>query len=94
MSSRETVHEAATRLLPAGAVFDCALPLSFVNECRELTSAEAAGQFVWLYDRAAPIFGRPFPLHNGALLVLSEFNYRGGYAYPVPHFFPEGVGHE
>ena len=84
MRNRETVGEAAARLLPAGATYDCALPQSFVDDLRQVTHAEAGGAFVWLYDSAAPIYGRPFPLHNGAILTLADYTARTGFAYPVP----------
>lgn len=85
----ETVGEACKRLLPADAAFDTALPLAFVDDLRRVTAAEAAGSFVWLYDAAAPIFGRPFPLHNGAICTLMDYNARTGFAYPVPTFYGE-----
>lgn len=85
----ETVGEAAKRLLPAHAVYDCALPFYFVQDVREHTGAEAAGAFVWLYDDAAPTFGRPFPLHNGAICTLQEYNARTRSEYPVPTFYRE-----
>lgn len=91
---RETVDQAARRLLPDGSTYDCALPLAFVRCIREVTGAEAGGAFVWLYDAEAPCFGRPFPLHSGAICTLQDFNARTGSAYPVPRFRDEGVGHE
>jgi hypothetical protein len=87
--NRETVGEACRRLLPADATYDTALPQSFVDELRELTAAEAPGSFVWLYDDAGGSFGRPFPLHNGAICTLAEYNARSGAAYSVPTFYRE-----
>jgi hypothetical protein len=89
MNKRETVGEACRRLLPADATFDTALPQSFVDEVREVTAAEAGGAFVWLYDDAGGSFGRPFPLHNGAICTLADYNARTGCQYPVPDFYRE-----
>lgn len=85
----ETVADAVRRLLPDGAVYDCALPQSFVDDMRHRVGAEPCGSFVWVYDHAAPVFGRPLPLTYGGACALADYNKAAGTEYPVPAYNPE-----
>ena len=64
---------------------DFALPQQWVDEMVvrmknnrggfEDTHSRICAQFVWLYDKKAPIFGRPFPLTDDAEGILDKFAY-------------------
>lgn len=89
MARHESVAATCARLIPEGTGFDYAVPQPFADHLREVTGAETFGAFVWIYDSQAPIFGRPFPLHNGAICTLADYNARAGTAYPIPTFYPD-----
>jgi len=55
----KTVGDLAREIIPEGVPFDCALPWDWVKDMLAL-GADPRGNFVWVYDEAAPTFGRPF----------------------------------
>ena len=56
-----TKGELAEKVLPKGTSFDFALPQPWVDAVLEL-GIDPRSSYVWLYDDATPIFGRPFNL--------------------------------
>jgi len=63
---------------------DFALPQQWVDEMVvkvrrigrgqfEDAHSRVCAQFVWLYDKKAPMFGRPFPLTEDAEGILAKF---------------------
>ena len=70
-----TVREAAEAKLPSDMArsFDCALPQEWINRMQTRLGTSPCGHFVWLYDDAAPIFGRPFPVTAAGEFLLKRF---------------------
>lgn len=55
----------------SGMTYDCALPQSWVDYCYAL-GRDPRGHFVWLYDEAAGLCGRPAPITpDGDEMLLS-----------------------
>jgi hypothetical protein len=63
------------RLELEGATFDWALPQNWVNEVAhylpERLKNEIGGNFVWLYDEGARMFGRPCSISFDGNEILS-----------------------
>lgn len=54
-----TKGEAAERLFP-GQTYDCALPQSFIEACRQRGFDDVAGHFVMLYPKGSGIAGTEY----------------------------------
>ena len=70
----------AAEALGVTDTFDTALPQGWVDELRAFVRTlptgdtwDPFGQYVWLYDKESPIFGRPFPLTPDADSALQLY---------------------
>ena len=55
---------------------DYTLPQTWVDGLHELGYKHVVGIFVWLYDKQAKFYGRPFPLTDEAEAILKEIPVR------------------
>ena len=57
--------------------FDYALPLHWVYDTQSFTNINPIPHFVWLYDKTAKIFGRPYPLTIAGWIILKMLKRQG-----------------
>ncbi|MCE5333752.1 MAG: hypothetical protein LLG06_04100 [Desulfobacteraceae bacterium] len=65
-----TKVESIAQLGMQRANFDYALPQQWVNQVHAETGVYPVPHFIWLYDKAAPLSGRPYPLDTRGLMIL------------------------
>ena len=73
---RETPYTAVFIPEEFDGTFDYALPQPWVDMVQKLSGLEEniCGNFVWIYDSRAKIFGRPFPLTAEGSVLIGIFN--------------------
>lgn len=90
-----TIGEAARQIL-GGVTFDAALPQTWVDDvCRHTGCLyiDALANFVWVYDEAAGISGRPCALTEAGNEILHRYNQAVEADYPLtPN--PVSIGDE
>lgn len=71
-----TKQDVIKELRLEGVTFDWALPQNWVNEVAhhlpERLKNEIGGNFVWIYDEKARIFGRPYSISFDGNEILSH----------------------
>jgi len=55
-----TNQSIADRVLGKDANFDWAMPQEWFDKASNISGHNPSGHVVWLYDRIAPVFGRPY----------------------------------
>ena len=70
----KTFQQIADERLPAGAVYDWAIPQSIYNQMANISGCNPAGHIVWLYDEQAKNFGRPFSITQLGWIILQMYN--------------------
>ena len=55
-------NQETQRMDEAGICYDWAMPQEWFNDVLETTNLNPAGHVVWLYDKRAGIFGRPYAI--------------------------------
>ena len=75
----KTFQEIADNRLGKEAVYDWAIPQPIYNEIVEKTNINPGGHVVWLYDKKARVFGRPFgiTLLGGIILTIYSGGWKG-----------------
>lgn len=69
----KTLRDCAQFLEEKDVTYDFAFPVDFGYEIEKRTGLWPSG-VVWVYDKYAKIFGRPFPLTTHARIALFKAN--------------------
>jgi len=62
---------------PNYETFDYALPLTWVNEAKEIIGEDVVPHFVWIYEKGS-LAGRPFPITEKGKELLAIYNDKKG----------------